>query len=229
MRAHSFDLRALLENVTRKYGRPLYFPFELSSKRDLRPLQGYIFKLPREFVAMFPQLDGANDSPLQRAASQAAEEALFVARQRAYGQGFSTSRESTEAIERYAMQAAEKYLTELGYEVNNESKRNPYDLIAKHGTTRLYVEVKGTTTSGEQIILTRNEVDHARDNPSEMVLFVLHSIIVSKGLDGELEATGGVATVIRPWRIDAGTLQPISFTYTLPVLDAKSLNQVSKG
>ena len=35
---------------------PLYFPFEIGDKRPLRPLQGYLFKLPRFFVELFPQL-----------------------------------------------------------------------------------------------------------------------------------------------------------------------------
>jgi hypothetical protein len=38
-------------------GKPLYFPFELS-KRAVRPLQGYAFKLPRLFVARFDELAG---------------------------------------------------------------------------------------------------------------------------------------------------------------------------
>jgi hypothetical protein len=40
-----------------------YFPFELGS-RDLRPLQGYLFKLPAAFVELFPELD---DVPRSRA------------------------------------------------------------------------------------------------------------------------------------------------------------------
>jgi len=49
-------LGALLQELKRKYGEPLYFPFEISGKRPLRPLQGYAFKLPREVVALFPEL-----------------------------------------------------------------------------------------------------------------------------------------------------------------------------
>lgn len=38
--------------------RPLYFPFELGS-REVRPMQGYAFKLPASFLKLFPQLAGA--------------------------------------------------------------------------------------------------------------------------------------------------------------------------
>jgi predicted HNH restriction endonuclease len=47
-----------LADLKRKYKEPLYFPFELSAKRPLRPLQGYAFKLPREFLALFPEFSG---------------------------------------------------------------------------------------------------------------------------------------------------------------------------
>jgi len=56
IRALEPTLAAVLADLKRKYREPLYFPFELSPKRPLRPLQGYAFKLPREFLALFPEL-----------------------------------------------------------------------------------------------------------------------------------------------------------------------------
>jgi predicted HNH restriction endonuclease/predicted RNA-binding protein with PUA-like domain len=56
IRALETTLGAVLEDLKRKYGEPLYFPFEVSAKRPLRPLQGYAFKLPREFLTLFPEL-----------------------------------------------------------------------------------------------------------------------------------------------------------------------------
>lgn len=38
---------------------PAYFPFEVSEKRPIRAIQGYLFKLPAAFVAAFPQLEQA--------------------------------------------------------------------------------------------------------------------------------------------------------------------------
>jgi hypothetical protein len=40
----------------RTVGSPLYFPFETGTKRPTRPMQGYLFKLPRFFVELFPEL-----------------------------------------------------------------------------------------------------------------------------------------------------------------------------
>jgi 5-methylcytosine-specific restriction enzyme A len=50
-------LRALVVELERRYGKPLYFPFELSNKRPIRLLQGYAFKLPRRFLEQFPELE----------------------------------------------------------------------------------------------------------------------------------------------------------------------------
>ena len=39
-------IRDLLNVLTEEVGKPLYFPFEMSSGRPMRPMQGYLFKLP---------------------------------------------------------------------------------------------------------------------------------------------------------------------------------------
>ena len=44
---------SLKESLIRKVGEPLYFPFEMSGKRPLRPMQGYLFKLPRALLELF--------------------------------------------------------------------------------------------------------------------------------------------------------------------------------
>lgn len=49
-------LRTRVDALKRDVGEPLYFPMELSDSRDARPMQGYLFKLPRFFVELFPQL-----------------------------------------------------------------------------------------------------------------------------------------------------------------------------
>lgn len=54
LRASAAELRSCLPVV--KNGQATYFPFELSSKREPRLLQGYAFKLPRAVLALFPSL-----------------------------------------------------------------------------------------------------------------------------------------------------------------------------
>ena len=78
----------------------------------------------------------------------------------------------------------------------------------------LYVEVKGTQTNGEGVILTSGEVEFARRNENQMALFVLHSIKVS---DDKEILTNGKKKVILPWDVTQGCLKPLSYKYELPV------------
>ena len=70
--------------------------------------------------------------------------------------------------------------------------------------------MKGTTTSGEEIILTSNEVEHARAHRSRCMLFILYQIEVADGPEGPA-AAGGTRRVLWPWDVDAGRLAPISY------------------
>jgi hypothetical protein len=45
-----------LENINKFKKKSLYFPFELKSKRPMRPMQGYLFKFPKFMVEIFPEL-----------------------------------------------------------------------------------------------------------------------------------------------------------------------------
>jgi hypothetical protein len=59
------------------------------------------------------------------------------------------------------------------------------------------VEVKGTQTSGREIILTSGEVEFARRRQGQMALFVLHSIQASNWEDGFVLKGGGRQTLRR--------------------------------
>lgn len=43
----------LTARLQQEVGDPLYFPFELGNRRPIRPMQGYLFKLPRDFLELF--------------------------------------------------------------------------------------------------------------------------------------------------------------------------------
>lgn len=67
-------IEAIYQELTAVNKAPLYFPFELS-RRPLRPLQGYAFKLPASFVNAFPSLkSGAAISPKSRTRSSILDE-----------------------------------------------------------------------------------------------------------------------------------------------------------
>jgi hypothetical protein len=132
------------------------------------------------------------------------------------GQGFSISPEVRRVIEQHAMMLTEEHFRSKGYSV--EVRGKPYDLLCTNkavSTDVLYVEVKGTTTAGEEILLTPNEVRFAREYASHMVLFVVSGVNVEQGATGPI-ATGGVVTIRQPWSIDDGALTPVGYSYVVP-------------
>jgi hypothetical protein len=85
-----------------------------------------------------------------------------------------------------------------------------YDLVCKRGKKEFHVEVKGTTTSGDAVVLTNGEVKHAQDIQNACVLFIVHSIKLRMK-----KASGGKSVVMSPWRLKQVHLTPISFIYRL--------------
>jgi glutathione S-transferase len=127
-------------------------------------------------------------------------------------QGFQLDSKTRKAIEDHAMEAATKHFMSQGYSVEDHHKRHPYDLLCLKKKQRLYVEVKGTVTGGDGIILTNGEVKFARSHKGEIGLFILHSIQVSA--DGKV--SNGKRKVIVPWDVDKGKLKPMAFNYEVP-------------
>lgn len=217
LRDQKEDLLALVAALTARHaGASLYFPFELGS-RPVRPLQGYAFKLPRDFVLRYPELAdvGPAMQPRSEPDTAALEERRAPLTPRASGQGFGSSAEFRAAVEKRAMKAATEHFERLGFVVEDVSNVMPFDLRATRGAETLRVEVKGTTGPYGSVFLTRNEVDLARLEPASAVLFVLSGIRVET--DGDtVAAIGGEARVLMPWSVDDGELEPLQFRYTLP-------------
>jgi Domain of unknown function (DUF3883) len=147
-----------------------------------------------------PEADAEQES------AAAAEKALA----RSKGQGFARTPQERRALEHHAMKVATKYFTDKGFHVKDVSTRRPYDLLCTRDTKEIHVEVKGTTTDGDAIVLTNNEVKHACDPSNSCVLFVLHSI----RLKGK-KASHGKQLVVDPWRLQQACLTPVSYTYRI--------------
>ena len=133
----------------------------------------------------------------------------------ARGQGYEADPTVRRAIELAAMAAATDYFRGMGYEVHDHSTGHPYDLYCQAAGGELHVEVKGTRSTGGEVVLTANEVEFARQHRDRMGLFVLHSVEVIDGPTGPT-ARGGVARVLLPWDVNGGSLRPISYRYGLP-------------
>lgn len=132
-------------------------------------------------------------------------------------QGFRLTAAEKSAIEKRAVLAAAEYLLSEaggGWSVKDVGATSSFDLDARRGDERLYVEVKGTTSLGEEIILTRNEVELHRSEYPQNMLIVVSGIGLDRSVTPPV-ASGGTMRVVAPWLIAEDHLAPIAFRYTV--------------
>ena len=167
---------------------------------------------PRVLLPASPDSGGTPNGGVSSEAA-AVEDAV---RPRGRGQRWSASPAVRRAIELYAMQAAIEHYTGQGWSVEDVSAFCSYDLHCEQDDRVLLVEVKGTTSAGERVLLTRNEVAQARAEYPNTALFVFADVAVVKEADGEPSARGGRAVVREPWMPSDEDLEPIAFEYMVP-------------
>ena len=125
------------------------------------------------------------------------------------GQGFGLSSAERKAVEEYAMRLALEHLEREWNSVTDVSANSSYDLLCRHGSEELRVEVKGTTTAGQQVVLTRKEVDEAQ-RPG-YALFIVSEVALDRSGPRAPVASGGTARLFSPWTPIREALQPISY------------------
>ncbi|OIJ32446.1 hypothetical protein BK819_11870 [Microbacterium sp. LCT-H2] len=128
------------------------------------------------------------------------------------GQGFRISKAEQRAVELRAVAVAIDMLTAAGWSVRDVGATESYDLDCRRGEEHLWVEVKGTTSLGEAVILTKNEVALHREKHPHNALVVVSQINLDRTLDPP-GASGGRLTVISPWSIEDDALSPLAYTY----------------
>jgi hypothetical protein len=225
IRGHKDALLALRERLqARAGGKPIYFPW-IPYRDTIRTFQSYLVSMPSEVISFFPALRALVDdlktaqgsAPIQSPAEQAMAAVLDAAgkvARRRKGQGFQLDQEVKVAVEVRAMNAAAEFYGEH-WDVEDVHGSESYDLICRRDGAIKHVEVKGTVTDGSEVILTPNEVRHAREYP-DTALFVLSNIIIGRAADGTITATGGVRHRYDPWHVDDEALRPLGFRYQVP-------------
>ena len=227
IRRHKNALLTLRQQIqAHGSGQPIYFPW-IPYQDTLRTFQSYLVKMPQEAISSFPQLRAMVDqaeghvpglaptSPTEQAEEAVKDAAGKVAR-RGRGQGFQLDQQVKVAVEALAMNMATEFYSKA-WIVEDVHGTESYDLICSRRDEVKHVEVKGTTTDGAEVILTPNEVKHAREHPYT-ALFVVSNITVKRADDGTVIATGGKHHLYDPWRLDDGTLTPLGFRYRVPVM-----------
>ncbi|MFF8400937.1 MrcB family domain-containing protein [Streptomyces sp. NPDC015684] len=152
----------------------------------------------------------------QGAAKTAGRRTPGVARPRRAGQGFLLTSSERRAIERHSVRMATEYFDAQGWTVKDVGDKESFDLLLTKEGQRLHVEVKGTTSTGQEVILTRAEVEKQRKYFPANALVVVHSINLDR--TGEEPTTsGGVLHCTSPWAVDDEDLTVISYAYRTQV------------
>lgn len=150
-------------------------------------------------------------APEIQEALEMANESAGKKRSRTSRQGFKLTQPQKRAIELQAVSKATDFLREQGWEsIKDVGDKASFDLECRRADEVLYVEVKGTTSLGHAVVLTRNEVELHREVHPNNALVVVSEI----DLDREsATATNGKVNFICPWVISDEDLQVISYTY----------------
>jgi 5-methylcytosine-specific restriction protein A len=163
---------------------------QVGAPKGIKAIPGYVFMSVD---------DGQRDRMLV--------ESVVRARASSARQGWRASVEHRKAVEAHAMALAVEHYSRAWREVVDVSASEPFDLLCRDGNRELRVEVKGTISLGRSILLSRNEVRHAQENPERVALFVVSEIAA----DASGRCRGGVIQVLEPWDIGRDELDPIAF------------------
>jgi hypothetical protein len=131
------------------------------------------------------------------------------------GQGRLADPAARIAIDRYAMARAIEHFSSRWPVVQDVSRFACYDLLCRNGAEELRVEVKGTTTHGEAVLITHNELENAKKHFPNVALFVMSEIEIDRS-ETEPRATGGTERVLHPWDISTCQVTPVTLDCCLP-------------
>lgn len=126
------------------------------------------------------------------------------------GQGRQLDSETRKAIELAAEDVVIAHYEKFQWKVERVGHlKLGFDLLCTKGDEEFHVEVKGTTGLGHEVILTPNEVEHAKSYPS-VALGIVHGIRISEEKNVE---NHGELTLLDPWLLDESRLIPSEFVY----------------
>lgn len=100
----------------------------------------------------------------------------------------------------------------LGYRPKDRHQTESFDFLCEVSGAELFVEVKGTQDDRARVSSTPKEVGHIQMHRNS-ALFIVHSIKV-EGKRNPL-ASGAKELFVFPWSLEAGTLKPRGFVYSL--------------
>ncbi|MFF0723642.1 MrcB family domain-containing protein [Streptomyces sp. NPDC004134] len=132
------------------------------------------------------------------------------------GQGFLLTASERKAIELHSVRMATEHFQAHGWTVKDVGDRESFDLLLTCGERKMRAEVKGTTSVGTEVILTRAEVEKQRTYYPDNALVVVHSIQLDR-TGTEPRTSGGVLHCTSPWKVEDDDLTVISYAYRTQV------------
>jgi hypothetical protein len=115
-------------------------------------------------------------------------------------------------VEEHAIGVAMEVLEKRGFKnIRNVGSTHSYDIAATLNGTHFYIEVKGTISLGEKIVLTKNEVLlHRQEHPNNALVLVSK---ISLDRNEPPSASGGEVLFISPWEIRDSDLEALGYDY----------------
>lgn len=127
-------------------------------------------------------------------------------------QGYEPDPRVRRAIERHAMALAEQHFECLGYDWEDVSLREPFDLVLRRNGEETRVEVKGSRMGElDEIEVTRGEVESARAARTHLAVVAGIKVVGAN----PLECSGGRLRIIESWRPRDGDLKATRYRCSL--------------
>ncbi|GAB2753585.1 protein NO VEIN domain-containing protein [Sinomonas soli] len=130
----------------------------------------------------------------------------------ARGQGLQMDAAVRKEIENAAQDRLMSVYRDEGWTVTDTRQNRPYDAVAVKGAEKIYLEAKGTQSQGNSVIVTRNEVDHARQHPGQCRMGVWSGMRL---VNGEVDLEAGEFGII-DFDPEDKDLRPRDFDWTVP-------------
>lgn len=205
-----YDVLGIRAGLEAAHGKPTYFPFNGYGRENLRAAQAYLTKMPRALVKLFSshyaaELDADSDA--------LGADTPGAADLRSGGQGFLRDTARKLAIEQHAVTRAIEHYRGMGA-THIEVLGKPYDIRLQLRGEEVHVEVKGSGNEVTDVLVTRNEVEHARTF-ARTELVVVDAIEWERSDTGEVKTMGGRLRHWPIWRPSDSSLTPMTYAHTL--------------
>lgn len=200
-------------------GQSLHLPW-IPYRNEMRTFPTYLAKLPSALLPALPEVAetvariGSGSAAAPRPASpevlQAADAmASAAARPRTAAGGPEPG--DRVAVEARALNVVLAHYSARGA-VKDVGRTNSYDYSVVIDGQERHVTVKGTTSSGEEVVLTPDEVAHAQSH-EQLDLCIVSDIRIERDQTGQASGTGGTLKIQHPWRIETDRLVPLGYRY----------------